>query len=92
MNQTLIRLSFQLLLLTPIGIIEAQIEKRDLAKGKLISSEIDTSKKHQYIMHLKKNQFVFFKLMEKGIDLQVNTYNTLGEKLEAYDSPNYRNG
>jgi CubicO group peptidase (beta-lactamase class C family) len=35
---------------------------------------------------------VFFKLKQQGIDLKVTTYNTLGKKLENFDSPNYRNG
>tara|TARA_R100001369_G_scaffold83395_1_gene115583 strand:- start:1273 stop:1773 length:501 start_codon:yes stop_codon:yes gene_type:complete len=39
-----------------------------------------------------KNQFVFLKLMQQDIDLKVTTYATFGEKLEEFDSPNYRNG
>jgi hypothetical protein len=92
MNQTIIRLSLLLLLLTQIAVIHAQIEKGDLVKGKLTSSEIDASEKHQYTIKLKKNQFVFLKLMQQDIDLKVTTYNTLGEKLGEFDSPNYRNG
>ena len=92
MNQTLIRLSFLLLLLAPIGILQAQVQKGELFKGKLISSEITSNEKHRYSINLEKDQFVFLKLMQQGIDLQVTTYNTLGEKLEGFDSPNYRNG
>lgn len=92
MNQTMIRLSFLLLVLTPVGIIQAQVQKGELFKGKLTSSEITSNEKHQYTINLEKDQFVFFKLMQQGIDLQVTTYNTLGEKLENFDSPNYRNG
>lgn len=92
MNQTMIRLSILLLLLTPIGLIQAQVEKGELFKGKLTSSEITTADKHQYHINLEKDQFVFLKLMQQGIDLKVTTYNTLGEKLEDFDSPNYRNG
>jgi len=90
--KTIIRLSLLLLLFTPIITIQAQTQKEELVKGNLTSSEIDASKKHQYTIKLKKNQFVFFKLMQQGIDLKVTTYNTLGEKLEEFDSPNYRNG
>ncbi len=92
MNQTLIRLSFLLLILAPIGILQAQVQKGELFKGKLTSSEITSNKKHRYTINLEKDQFVFLKLMQQGIDLQVTTYNTLGEKLEGFDSPNYRNG
>lgn len=92
MNQTLSRLLLLLLLFTPISTIQAQIEKGALVRDKPISSKFDTSEKHQYTINLKKNQFVFFKLMQYGIDLKVTTYNTLNEKLEEFDSPNYRNG
>lgn len=92
MNQSIIKLSFLLLLLTPISTIQAQIEKGELVKDKPISSKFDTNEKHQYTVNLKNNQFAFFKLMQDGIDLKVTTYNTLNEKLEEFDSPNYRNG
>ena len=92
MNQSIIKLSFLLLLLMPISTIQAQIEKGELVKGKPISSTLDTNEKHQYTINLKSNQFAFFKLMQDGIDLKVTTYNTLNEKLEEFDSPNYRNG
>ena len=92
MNQTIIRLSLLLLLCAPIITTQAQTQKGELVKGKLVSSDVDASEKHQYTIKLKNNQFVFLKLMQQGIDLKVTTYNTLGEKLEEFDSPNYRNG
>ena len=90
--KTIIRLSLLLLLFTPILTIHAQTQKEELVKGQVASSEIDAIEKHQYTIKLKKNQFVFLKLMQQGIDLKVTTYNTFGEKLEEFDSPNYRNG
>ena len=92
MNQSIIKLSFLLLLLASTSKIQAQIEKGELVKDKPISSKFDTSEKHQYTINLENNQFAFFKLMQDGIDLKVTTYNTLNEKLEEFDSPNYRNG
>ncbi len=92
MNQTIIRLSLLLVLCAPLITLQAQVKKGELFKGKLTSSEISNPEKHQYTINLEKDQFVFFKLMQEGIDLQVTTYNTLGEKLENFDSPNYRNG
>ena len=92
MNQITIKLTLLLLLLIPISNIHAQIEKGQLVQGELIKSEITSDENHQYTINLKKNQFVFFKLMQDGIDLKVTTYNTLNEKLEEFDSPNYRNG
>jgi CubicO group peptidase (beta-lactamase class C family) len=92
MNQLTNRLSLLLLLLIPISNVHAQIEKGQLVQGKLIESVITSEENHQYTINLKKDQFVFFKLMQDGIDLKVTTYNTLNEKLEEFDSPNYRNG
>jgi len=79
MNQTIIRLSLLLLLFISISTIQAQIEKGELVQGKLTGSEIASNEKHQYTINLKEDQFVFFKLMQKGIDLKVTTYNTLNE-------------
>lgn len=92
MSQSIIKLSILLLLLAPINKIQAQIGKGELVKDKPISSKFDTSEKHLYTINLENNQFAFFKLMQKGIDLKVTTYSTLNEKLEEFDSPNYRNG
>ncbi|RIA09932.1 CubicO group peptidase (beta-lactamase class C family) [Flavobacteriaceae bacterium MAR_2010_72] len=92
MNQTLIKLALLLVLVIPISTIEAQIEKGELVKGKSIASELTTGEKHQYKIKLMNDQFVFCKVMQDGIDLKVTTYNSLNEKLEAFDSPNYRNG
>jgi CubicO group peptidase (beta-lactamase class C family) len=92
MNQISIKLTLLLLLFIPVSSIQAQIEKGQLVQGKLIESEIASEEIHRYTINLKKDQFVFFKLMQDGIDLKVTTYNTLNEKLEEFDSPNYRNG
>lgn len=92
MKQLTIKLNLLLLLLIPISNIHAQIEKGKLVQGKLIESEITSEQNHRYTINLKKDQFVFFKLMQDGIHLKVTTYNTLNKKLEAFNSPTYRNG
>lgn len=92
MNQTLIRLTLLLLLFIPICNVQAQLEKGELLQGKVNKSQITSDEKHQYTINLTKDQYVFFRLMQEGIDLKVTTYNALGEKLEEFDSPNYRNG
>jgi len=71
---------------------QAQISKGELKLGKLVSSEIASNDKHQYTVHLKKNQFVFLNLMQKGVDVKITTFNTKGEKMEEFDSPNGQNG
>ncbi len=92
MNQTLIRLALLLVLFTPISIIQAQIQKGELFKGKSTTSEITPTEKHQYAINLEKDQYVFFKLMQKGVDIKITTYDTEGEKIEDFDSPNEKNG
>lgn len=92
MENSNLKFSFLLFLFFPISILQAQIKKGEIAKDKLVSSKFDTSEKHQYTINLNKNQFVFFKLLQKGIDLKVTTYNNQKEKLEEFDSPNHRNG
>ena len=91
MNQTIIRLSLLLLLFSPIITIQAQIQKGELVKGKLTSSAITPAEKHQYNINLKKDQFAFFKLMQKGVDLKITTYDSEGERIEDFDSPNGKN-
>ncbi|MCL6273291.1 serine hydrolase [Muricauda sp. 2012CJ35-5] len=92
MSQSMLKLSFLLLLLAPISLIQAQIQKGVLPQDKPISSNFNTGEKHHYTVNLENDQFAFFKLMQDGIDLKVTTYNTLNEKLEEFDSPNHRNG
>ena len=60
--------------------------------GEVISREISASENHSYEIRLKKDQFVVFKVLQKGIDLKLITYTIAGEQLGAFDSPNYRNG
>lgn len=92
MNQTIIRLSLLLLLFSPINIIQAQIQKGELFKGKLTTSEITPTEKHHYNINLEKDQFAFFRLMQKGVDMKITTYDSEGEKIEDFDSPNGKNG
>lgn len=92
MKPLLIRLSVALLFISPMAILHAQIEKGELFKGKLISSPISPTEKHQYQIRLEKDQFVFFKLMQKGVDIKITTYDSKGEKMETFDSPNGKNG
>ncbi len=92
MKQLLVKLCLLLLLVTPMSIVQAQIQKGELFKGKLISSEITPAEKHHYNINLGKDQFAFFKLMQKGVDMKITTYDSKGEKIEDFDSPNGKNG
>jgi CubicO group peptidase (beta-lactamase class C family) len=92
MEQLIIRLSLLLLLVTPMSLVQAQIQKGELIIGKLRSSEITPTEKHQYHINLEKDHFAFFKLMQKGVDMKITTYDSRGKKIEDFDSPNGKYG
>jgi len=46
----------------------------ELTKDRTVSFNIGPSEKHQYTVSLEKDQFVFFRLLQKGADLLVTTY------------------
>ena len=92
MKHSKIKFSILFFFIFQLPFLQAQTQKGVLLKGKTISSEIAPGEKHQYKVNLDKNQFAFFKLMQKGVDLTITTYNAKGEKLENFDSPNGKYG
>lgn len=92
MKLSLFKVSLILLLCTSHFSLQAQSPKGALTKGKEVTSQFKTGEVHRYTLTLDKDQFVFFKLLQDGIDLKVTTYNTANEKIEEFDSPNYRSG
>ncbi len=92
MKQSIISRLLLLFLVAPISILQAQIQKGALVTGKVTSSEITPAEKHRYTIPLEKDQFVFFKLMQKGVDMKITTYDPKGEKMEDFDSPNGKHG
>lgn len=92
MKHSGISLSLVLFLLLPLSLVQGQTQKGELIKGKTIASEIAPKEIHQYIVELDKDQFVFLRLMQQGVDIKISTYNSKGEKLEDFDSPNGKNG
>lgn len=66
--------------------------KAFLVPEKSISAEIAPMETHSYSVDLKKDQFAFFRLMQKGTDVQITTYGPDGKKIETFDSPNGKNG
>ena len=92
MKYSNIKLIAILFLLLQINFTSAQIEKGKLTKGETVKSEIAPGEKHQYKINLNDAQFAFFKLMQQGVDLKINTYDSKGEKIEEFDSPNGKNG
>ncbi|MBV1888326.1 MAG: beta-lactamase family protein [Urechidicola sp.] len=63
-----------------------------MSKGVLVATEIKPTDKHRYKIKLKKNKFAFFKLMQKQVDVKITTFDTDGEKIDDFDSPNGKNG
>ena len=83
MKKSLIRISLLLLLIIPISILQAQIQKGEIFKGKSKTSLINPTENHHYNINLEKHQFVFFRLKQNGVDLKISTYNPEGEKIAA---------
>jgi len=92
MKQNILKLAILLFSFAPTSLVNAQIQKGELLKGKPVSSEISPNEKHQYKVNLEKNKFVFFKLMQRGVDMKINTYDAKGDKIEEFDSPNGKFG
>ena len=80
------------LILLQTGPLRSQTAQNELQKGKTVFREINSGEAHQYIVKLEADQFVFFKLIQQGIDLIITTYDPDGKKIEEFDSPNGENG
>ncbi len=63
-----------------------------LKKGLLISDVLKKDAPHRYAVSLEANQFAYFNLVQHGIDAQITTFDPDGNKIEDFDSPNFRNG
>lgn len=87
-----IKLLISFLLLFQFNFVQGQIQKGQLTIDKSITSEIAPGEKHQYKVNLEKDQSAFFRLMQKGVDMKITTYNSKGDKIEEFDSPNGKNG
>jgi len=79
-------------IISPIALVHGQIQKGVLTKGNLISEEIGPPQTHSYELNLEKDHFVFLKLMQKGVDVKISTFDPDGNKIEDFDSPNGKNG
>lgn len=72
--------------------LSAQIQKGELKKGEKALAEIQPTETHRYTLALDKDQYVFLKLMQQGVDVKINTYDPSGDKIEEFDSPNGKVG
>lgn len=69
-----------------------QIDKGTLEVGEPQKHSTNSLDKHVFDLELDKEQFVFFKVMQQGVDLQITVYDAKGENLGDFDSPNGTNG
>lgn len=73
--------------------VNAQVQKGELtAKRSPYTAELTTNEKHVYTLNLQKDKFVVVQLIQKGVDVKINTYDPSGKKLQEFDSPNGKNG
>jgi CubicO group peptidase (beta-lactamase class C family) len=72
--------------------VRGQEKQVELKKGVIVSDMLKKDAKHHYAVHLEANQFAYFNLFQHGIDAMITTYDPDGNKLEDFDSPNFRNG
>ncbi|OUR90783.1 hypothetical protein A9Q87_12585 [Flavobacteriales bacterium 34_180_T64] len=75
-----------------MGSLQAQINKGSLEKDKPLSAQMSQGETHQYTLDLKADQFVLLRVMQKGVDLKVMIYDSHGEEMEEFDSPNGKQG
>jgi CubicO group peptidase (beta-lactamase class C family) len=80
---------FVMLIILPAKGQEKQV---GLKKGVLVTDVLKKDAPHRYTVSLEANQFAFFNLVQHGIDAQITTIDPNGNKIEDFDSPNFRNG
>jgi CubicO group peptidase (beta-lactamase class C family) len=71
---------------------QSQLQKGELKMGEDMSFEIKPGGMHQVIVSLEQNQFVYIKLLQKGIDVQIDVKDPSGNKVGYFDSPNGTSG
>jgi CubicO group peptidase (beta-lactamase class C family) len=71
---------------------KGQEKQVELKKGVLYSDLLRKDAGHRYTVRLDANQFAYFNLVQQGIDARITTYDPDGNKMEEFDSPNFRNG
>ncbi len=71
---------------------EGQQKLAELKRGIAVSDLLKKDAPHRYTVNLDASQFAFFNLVQHGIDAMITTYDPDGNKMEEFDSPNFRNG
>lgn len=92
MKTSTLKFIFSLCILFQVTFASAQTEKGVLTQGEKVSSDIAPTDVHQYTLNLEKNQYAFIKLMQQGVDMKIETYDSEGKKIQGFDSPNGKEG
>jgi len=79
------KLTLLIFTLFPINLVATESEKWILEEHEEVQSEIKDSDKHRYDIALTKDQFAEFRLVQKGGDLMITTFDTKGEKIDVFD-------
>jgi CubicO group peptidase (beta-lactamase class C family) len=74
------------------SLVQAQVDRGELITGHPVTSEIQPSEIHHYQVDLKKDRFAFLRLMQNGMDIVIEVFDPMGNKVGEFDSPNGQNG
>jgi CubicO group peptidase (beta-lactamase class C family) len=72
--------------------LNAQINKGYLKNYSIIDATISSNERHRYKVKMEKDEFASFRLMQRGVDVMITTYDLNGKKIADFDSPNGRFG
>lgn len=83
---------FSLFLMMTVLPLTGQENQVELKKGVLYSDILKKDAGHRYTVRIDASQFAYFNLVQHGIDAMITLYDPDGNKIEEFDSPNFRNG
>jgi CubicO group peptidase (beta-lactamase class C family) len=92
MKSIIYKLLFVAVLFSLVVAVAAQPSSKQLTQGAVTGSGISAGEKHNYAVELEKDDFVFIRVMQQGIDLAITAFDPKGGKIAEFDSPNGTNG
>ena len=85
MGNSILKLSTLLCLMLPACLM-AQVQKGEIKKGDKHTVEVTQNENHQYKVKLGKNTSSYFKLVPKGVDMGIRTFDANGKKLGEFNT------
>ena len=83
---------FFTIILVTISFVRSQSVSVILVPGMTYKNRLNKNEKHDYSISLNKGEFLEVTVLQKGVDLVVDTYNPSNKLLNSFDSPNGQNG